>query len=54
MQYIVEINYYKFVFDDAEEAMAFAKTAMEHGTDRVGKVEICLAKTDTEESEVDE
>ena len=33
--YIVEVKYYKFSFDNAEEAIAFANTAKQHSTENV-------------------
>lgn len=50
MKYVVKINYYSFRFEDATEAMEFAKTAMEKAdADDNVEVRIVLEKDEGEE-----
>ena len=53
MKYKVEISYYDFIFDDAEEAMTFAQTAKtSHSKDKDGhdfEITITLIEEDKED-----
>ena len=54
MKYIVSISYIKFEFTDGEQAMEFAKVAMEHGRKESLRVEITLEEEYTEEESEEE
>ena len=52
-QYIVDIDYAKFVFDEGEAALAFAEVARKHITNRKAVITIEIEDIRTEGGEED-
>ena len=48
-QYIVDIDYAKFVFDEGEAALSFAEVARRHINDKKAAVKITIEEVEAED-----